>query len=188
MSLWLKIPLLAVGALAALAMAVYVWGSRLPREHTASRRLVLKTATPDAVWARIADEAAASQWRKHVKAAIRLPDRNGHEVWREDFTSGNALSYETLEKVPPTRFVRQIVDEEMFGGTWTITLAPDGTGTAVIVTEDGWVASPIFRVVAKHVMGHDSTMNAYLRHLAASFGEAAESTSCEGECAQPPTL
>lgn len=188
MSLLLKIIFVVVAAAVALALAAYGAGSLLPREHTASRRLVLKTASPDAVWARIVDATAAPQWRKDVKAATRLPDRNGHEVWREEFASGNALSYETLGKTPPSRFVRQIVDEQMFGGTWTITLAPNGAGTAITLTENGWVENPIFRVVAKYVMGHDGTMNTYLRHLAVSFGEAAESTSCEGDCAQPPGL
>lgn len=161
-----------VAAIAALAIAVYAWGSFLPREHTASRRLELK-ASPDAVWARIADEAAAPEWRKDVKAATRLPDRNGHEVWREEFTSGNALAYETLEQTPPSRLVRQIVDEEMFGGTWTMTVAPSAAGTTITITENGWVENPLFRIVAKYIMGHDGTINTYLGHLAASFGEAA---------------
>ena len=188
MMMFLKIVAAIAGTCVALGLAAYAVGSALPREHVASRRLVLKTASPDVVWARITDEAAAPQWRKDVKAATRLPDRNGHEVWREEFASGNALSYETLEQTPPSRFVRLIVDEEMFGGTWTIALAPDAGGTAITVTENGWVENPIFRVVAKYIMGHDSTMNAYLRHLAESFAEPAEPTPCDSVCERPLSL
>ncbi len=176
MSLWLKIPLFVLAVVAAAIAALYAVGSSIAREHTAARRLVLKTATPDAVWAKIATEANAAAWRKDVKSVARLADRNGHEVWRETFASGNALTYETLESAPPTRLVRAIVDEAMFGGTWTIVVEPSGTGTTVTITENGWIEPPPFRVAAKYAWGHDATINAYLRDLAAHFGEAAAIT------------
>lgn len=173
MSLWLKIPLFIVAALALALAALYAAGSMMAREHTATRRLTLKSAAPGDVWAKVANEAAMPTWRKDVKSTTRLADRNGHEVWREEFKSGNALTYETLEATPPTRLVRAIVDEAMFGGTWTIVVAPEGQGASVTVTEDGWIAAPPFRVLAKYVWGHDATMKAYLTDLATSFGEPA---------------
>ena len=169
----LKIVAAIVAAIVVFGLGAYALGSTLPREHKASRSLVLK-ANPEAVWARITDEAAAPEWRKDVKSATRLADRDGHEVWREEFTSGNVLGYETLEQIPPSRFVRRIVDEEMFGGTWTIALTPAGSGTTITVTEDGWVANPLFRLISKYIIGHESTMTAYLHDLAASFGETSE--------------
>ena len=99
----MKIIFILVGAIAALALIVYAAGSLTPRDHGASRRLVLKSATPETVWARIADATAAPQWRKDVKHVTRLPDSDGHEVWREEYTSGNTLAYETIESVPPSR-------------------------------------------------------------------------------------
>ena len=173
MSLWLRL-LLFVAALAVAVIAIlYAIGSSIAREHTASRRLTLKTAAPDAVWAKIAAEADAAAWRKDVKSVTRLDDRNGHEVWRETFASGNALAYETLEATPPTRLIRAIVDEAQFGGTWTIVVEPAGTGTTVTITEQGWIAAPPFRTLAKYAWGYDATINAYLRDLAASFNEPA---------------
>ena len=176
MSLWLKPVLLVLAIAAAAIAALYIVGSNLARDHVATRRLTLKTASPDAVWTKIADEAKAPAWRKDVKAVKRLADNNGHEIWRETFASGNALIYETLESVPPTRLVRAIVDETMFGGTWTIVVESSGTGTTVTITENGWIKSPIFRTLTKYAWGHDATMNTYLTNLAASFGEPAAIT------------
>jgi hypothetical protein len=173
MSLWLKIPLFVLAAAAFAIAALYATGSTIAREHTAASRLTLTTASPDAVWSKIAAEANAATWRKDVKSVARLADRNGHEVWQETFASGNALTYETLEFVAPTRLVRAIADEAMFGGTWTIVVEPSGTGTIVTITENGWIEPPPFRAIAKYVWGHDATINAYLRDLAANFGEAA---------------
>lgn len=182
MSILAKIVLVLLGAIAALVLALYGAGSLISRDHVAARRITLKSASPDAVWARITDAVAAPAWRKDVKHVTRLPDRNGHEVWREEFTSGNALAYETTEKTPLTRLVRRIVDEATFGGTWTITIAPEGAGATVSVTERGWIASPPFRPIAKYLMGYDGTINAYLRDLAASFNESADPASCEDVC------
>ena len=185
MSILVKIVLIVLGAIAALVLALYGVGSLIPRDHVAARRITLKSATQGAVWARITDADAAPAWRKDVKQVTRLPDRNGHEVWREEFASANTLTYETLEKTPPTHLVRRIADEPNFGGTWTITITPEDAGATVSVTERGWIASPPFRPIAKYIMGYDGTINTYLRDLAASFNEPTEPASCEDVCERP---
>lgn len=181
----MKIALILIGVVAALGLVAYGAGSLIPRDHVAARRLALKSATQEAVWARITDTAAASRWRKDLKQVTRLPDRDGHEVWREEFASGNTLAYETIESVPPSRLVRRIVDEQLFGGTWTIVVTAEGAGAEVTVTESGWVESPPFRIVAKYLMGYDGTINAYLTDLAASFGETAKPAPCDSVCERP---
>jgi hypothetical protein len=181
----MKIVLILIGVIAVLGLVAYGAGSLIPRDHIAARRLVLKSATPHSVWTRITDAAAAPRWRKDVKQVTRLPDRDGHEVWREEFASGNTLAYETIESVPPSRLVRRIVDEPMFGGTWTIVVTAEGAGAEVTLTENGWIESPPFRIVAKYMMGYDGTINAYLTDLAASFGETAKPSLCEDVCERP---
>ena len=41
------------------------------------------------------------------------------------------------------------------------------------VTEDGWVANPIFRFVSRFVMGHHATMDGVLKQVATSLNEDA---------------
>ncbi|MDA1004477.1 MAG: hypothetical protein O3B31_14220 [Chloroflexi bacterium] len=101
---------------------------------------------------------------------IRLRDRDGHAVWREE--GRNPLAFETLVADAPARLVRRIVSDGPFGGQWTIALADDGAGTTVTVTEDGEIYSPLFRFVSRLVLGHTRTMiDGYLRMLARSRGD-----------------
>ncbi len=62
--------------------------------------------------------------------------------------------------------------ETMFGGTWSIDIVPEPTGSAVTITEDGWVANPIFRFMAKYVFGHHSTIDGILNQVAKTLNEA----------------
>ena len=73
---------------------------------------------------------------------------------------------------PPRRMATRIVDENLpFGGRWEYEIAPDGADASrVTITERGWVSNPIFRFVSRFVMGHTSTLNAYLRALGKHFG------------------
>ncbi len=46
-------------------------------------------------------------------------------------------------------------------------------GSTVTVTEDGWVANPIFRFVSRLIIGHHATMDALLTQVAKTFNEDA---------------
>ena len=82
------------------------------------------------------------------------------------------MSMEFTQVRPPARLVTEIVTDEksQWGGVWTYELASNGTGTEVTITEEGWIKSPIFRVMMK-VMGTHRTMDGVLKHLGAKFGE-----------------
>ena len=54
------------------------------------------------------------------------------------------------------------------GSTRSRPTAPDAS--RVTITERGWVSNPIFRFVSRFVMGHTSTLDAYLRALGKHFG------------------
>lgn len=171
MGFWLKLFLFAAAGLIAACGLVFVVGMMLPREHVVARRLTLKSAAATAVWARVADQAAAPSWRSAVKSVRRLADRNGHEVWSEEDKSDESLAFETIEAREPNLLVRDIVDPTLFGGQWRIEVAEADGGTVVMITEAGWVEPALFRFMARFVFGHAATMETYLRDLAASFGE-----------------
>ena len=88
---------------------------------------------------------------------------------------------DVIESVSPYLLVTRVTEKETnFGGTWTIAIAAapgpsTGSGQAgstVTITEDGWVANPIFRFVSRLIIGHHATMDALLKQVAAALNEA----------------
>jgi hypothetical protein len=67
--------------------------------------------------------------------------------------------------------VGRIVGESAFGGTWTHELTESGGATTHAITEDGEIYNPIFRFLARFVIGHTGTMEKYQRDLGRKFGE-----------------
>ncbi len=162
--------LLAAIGLVAVVIIITVIGALLPREHTASRSLVIHQAAAT-VWNAISDFAAAPSWRKDVSRVERGPDRNGHPVWIEHGSNG-ALPLEVVEASPPSILVTRIADPNLpFGGTWTYRLGEESGSTRLTITEQGWVSNPIFRFVSRVVMGHHATIDAYLKNVTVRFNE-----------------
>src|SRR5689334_8602834 len=145
MPLIVKLVLFGMVGLGALVAIVAAIGARLPRDHVASRSATFR-ARPETVFPLIASLEIGK--RDDVPIAI-------------------------VEARPPERLVTRIADPNLpFGGTWTFVLAPVDGGTRLTITERGYVTNPIFRFVSRVVLGHDATMAAYLRELAARLGEA----------------
>lgn len=157
-----------VGGLVALVAVVALVGLMLPQNHIVSRTIRLKQS-PDAVWKTITDYANMPQWRSELKKIERMPDVNGHEVWKE-YNSAGEMPLETIESTPPRKLVRKIGAGLPFGGGWTYELTPDGSGTQLKITENGEVYNPIFRVVGKF-MDPAASMTTFLTGLATHFGE-----------------
>lgn len=145
----MKWMVIVIGGLAALAALVAIAGSFLPRNHTASRTLALRR-TPEEIWTLVSDPA----WAKEA--------------------SGQDVPVETVESRPPTRLVSRISDPKLpFGGTWTYHIAKTPSGATLTITEDGFVTNPLFRFVARYVMGHHATIDTFLRNVAKKFEEEA---------------
>ena len=134
--------LIALAVLIVLVTLVAAIGSRLPREHVASRTLRVRR-TPQEVWAAVTQATAAS-----------------------------SVPVDILEQDPPRRQVTRVkASEKMFGGTWTIAIAPTPDGATLTITENGWVANPIFRFVSRFVMGHHATIDGVLKQVATALNE-----------------
>src|SRR5712691_4621051 len=138
--------------LAAVIAAIAAVGAMLPRAHKASRTLRLHRAPAD-VWPVVTEKAQAS-----------------------------SVPVDVLENNPPHRLVTRVRETERnFGGTWTIAIVPvpdpsTGSGQAactVTITEDGWVANPIFRFISRLVIGHHATMDGLLKQVAKTLNEDA---------------
>jgi len=166
----IKVLLVVLGVLVAACGVVYIMGSRQPVAHTASVRAHFR-APPDSLFRIVSDVAAYPAWRKDVKKVEILPARNGHTVWRETTRNGT-LEYEFTEADPPERIISTIVTAGAgFTGRWRFRFLADSGGTDVDLMEEGTVQNPVFRFAMRYVFGTYSTMETYMRALAARTGE-----------------
>lgn len=151
-------------------VALLTVGLFLPRDHVATSAVTLRQP-PEAVWAAVRDLGGVPAWWSEVATSERVADPAGREMWRQD-VGGSTMTFVVTEAVAPRRLVTAIdaPPGSAFGGTWTCALAPVGGGTRVIVTEAGWIANPLYRVMAK-IMGPHATLDGYLVALGRRFGE-----------------
>jgi hypothetical protein len=156
---------LALGALAIL-------GRSLPETHVATTAVRL-SASPRAVWAVLSDFATWPSWAPGIQSAERLPDRRGHVVWKLG-SNRQSMPVEAEVAEPSRRLVTLIDDPALpYGGRWIWEIRPDGaSGSRVSLTEDGFIRPPLFRALAKHVLGYDRTQRTYLKELATKLGES----------------
>jgi hypothetical protein len=168
---WILVP---VAVLTSLLFIITAVGLSIPRQHVASRTLKTRQS-PEIVWGTITDYEGQPAWRKDVKKVERLPDKGGHEVWREVYEQGSPLTLETAESVAPSRLVRIIEDEGgPFSGRWEYDIKADGAGgSRLTITERGEVPNPFFRFVSRFLIGHTYFMEKFQKDLAAKFGEDA---------------
>ncbi len=82
------------------------------------------------------------------------------------FRRTNDGSYAIVQQERPRRLVTAIVDKNLpYGGSWTYELVPAPGGTTLTVVERGEVYNPVFRFVARYVIGHTRTLDAYFAAL-----------------------
>ena len=144
----MRIVRIAMVILSALIAVVVGLGFLLPKTHIATRTVVVNAA-PSRVWSAIKTVEAYPRWR------------------------GHAMTMEVIEEVKERRLVTRIADAHLpFGGTWTYELVPMGAGTQVTIIEDGVIRNPIFRCMARYVIGYHATMDEYLERLTARVKRA----------------
>ena len=157
-----KILLILFGAIVLLSLAVVAIGALLPKRHVVSRSASHR-ATPEQLFSLI---AGAQNWRSDVARYEVLPTENGRELVRETTTDGEIITYELLDRTPPTSLKRRITTENLpYSGTWSFSLQSNGEYTVVRITEDGQVYNPVFRFMSRFVFGYTRTMDTYLRAL-----------------------
>lgn len=166
----MKVALIVLGTLAGIIVLIAIVGAMLPRDHVATMTVTIATP-PDKVWAALTDVANYPTWRSDIKGVEVVTQTP--LTWKESGSQGPmTLAVEAFE--PPRRMVARIQGQDQpFGGAWEYVVAPDSAGARVTITERGWVSNPIFRFVSRYVMGHHSTIDAYLRALSRKFGPEA---------------
>jgi hypothetical protein len=118
------------------------------------------------------DFASAPHWRTGLKSVELLPSPDGRIRFREN-AGRHSLPYVLLADQPGQSFATRIDDDHLpFGGTWTYQIFREGGHTVVRLTEEGHIRNPLFRFVARFVLGYTGTMDTYLRDLGRNFGES----------------
>ena len=183
----MKFVLIILGFLVGVVGIVAIIGALLPRDHVASMTVTV-VAPPLRVWTTITDVGNHPTWRPELKS-VEVVSRSPLS-WKEVSGTGT-MTLVADELRPPSRMVARITDDNQpFGGEWEYHIAADSTNpdkTHVTITERGWVSNPIFRFVSKFVMGHESTIDTYLRALSREFGpEATPATATVPATASSP--
>jgi hypothetical protein len=167
----MKWVLIAVVILIGIVALVAGIGAMLPRAHVASRSSRFRQP-PQAVWEVITGPPG---WRPDVRGFEKLAPREGHRAWMETDKHGQAIAYESVEETPPSRLVTRIASPNLpFGGSWTQEITPEAGGCVLKITEDGEIYNPIFRFMARFVLGYNGSIDAYLKALHAKLGEAGD--------------
>lgn len=173
--LWLWILGGLVLLLVLLFIVLHLLGKGLPEGHVISSTLRV-ARPPDEVFGLLSDTAAIPTWDKGVDRVERLADRDGHETWRWHM-GRNAMVLSITQRTPPTTLVRTIADEaKFFSGDWTYVLRPEGSGTALELTEHGRVHVAIPRAMMRYlpkIADPYMYLRRHLTHLATHLGEAA---------------
>lgn len=163
----------ALLALIGLAVGAGLVGLLLPRDHVARSSLTLRQPV-DSVWGVLRDPAGLVGHWSGLDASRRVEDSAGREVWVQR-VGGEDMRLVMSDVEPMTGFV-STVDAQAgapFGGRWVYRLEPTpDSGSRLTVVEEGWIANPFFRVVAR-AMGLHTTMDGYLHGVAARFSEGA---------------
>ena len=158
-----------VVGLIVLGAAVFIIGSLLPQNHTASRTAHF-SQPPERVWAAITEVDSFPRWRPDVESVQQLAPQGGKPVWREISHRGNRITFAAETFEPPRHLITRIIDKDLpFGGSWDYAISPSGNGSTMTITENGEIYNRAFRVVERF-MSNTATIDAYLAALAARLG------------------
>lgn len=153
--------LITLAILTGLIAVVFIAGSTLSQQHTATASATF-SSTPEAVWAVVANRKDSPSWRDDLREVIVTGDQTFKEVTQD----GDAVEYSIEESTPPQRLVIRIITPYLpYGGSWTYDFTPSSGGCTLTITENGEVYNPFFRFISKYLIGHTSTLDTYLKNL-----------------------
>ena len=162
--------LIGIGVIVGLAVLIYVVGMMLPVAHVATVEGVYREP-PERVFAVLEDVESSVAWRTGLERVEVLSAPGEPLRWRETSSFGPVV-LRREESSPPDRLIGRIDDtSEGFGGRWVYELTPREGGTALRITEEGEVYSPLFRFMSRFIFGHYGTLEQYVRDLGRHFGQ-----------------
>ena len=167
MKKWLLYILAGLVGLVALAAAI---GAMLPKEHSASRAVRFRLK-PAELFAIVSDFGKYPEWRTGVTHVdVEGPVATG-TIIREHGANGT-IPYRIEVFEPPSKIVTRIADSSLaFGGTWTFEVFQNDSGSELVLTENGEIYNPIFRLLGKFFFSPYETIDTYMADLKKKVGE-----------------
>ena len=163
--------LIILGISVVMILGMLVVGLCQPVKHSVTRSIHLKQK-PEAVFAVLENVGDMAKWSTSIGGVEPLGGRDGQPSWRVTLKWGQMQMVMTqLERTRPVRLITSMAKEGGPSlGTWTYRLADEGDGCRIAVTEEGEIANPFFRVLAR-IRGLDANIAQTLRDLGRKFGE-----------------
>jgi hypothetical protein len=159
-----------LGVIIAGLLLMALAGLFVSRHHTVAVTIRLQ-AQPTPVFATLVDFLNSSAWRSDIEHVERLVPRDGKVSFRE-YGEHGPVTYVVEEFLAATHLVVSIEDAELpYGGRWIYLLEPEGGGTRITITEEGFVKNPLLRFLSHYVLSQTTTLERYLVDLGAHFDE-----------------
>lgn len=152
------VSLILVAGLAAL-------GATQPREHTVSRTVQL-SATPTEVFDVLVDVDRYPCWRSGL-SEVEFVQRDPLRF--VEHGDNGSIAFEVEEAVAGERLVVRIDGEgQGWGGRWTSVLEPASEGTALTITEHGFVDSVVLRGLVSVMIDPEASITQFQDDLVAA--------------------
>jgi len=165
--MFMKIIFIVAGVLVGIILIITGIGYCLPVSHVASRSKFFQ-ANSIQIWKTISDFKEYPSWRRSIKRI----ESTGQDSWSEFDNRGNKIEYK-LEMIELGKLWKTtIVSKDLpFGGNWIFRMDTKEDKTQLTIIEKGEVYNPVFRFVSRFIMGHTSTIDAYLADLDSKLEE-----------------
>jgi len=168
----MHVVVIVVAVIVALVLIVVIVGSVLPKGHSASREATFPVSA-ERLFVVLTTPADFPAWRSDVKRVEILPPEGGRPRHRE-FGSNGAIRFNRVRSIPNRELVSEIADRNLpFGGRWTFALTPAAAGSTTLrITEDGEIYNPVFRFVARFIVGYHTSLERFLADLRKRVGDS----------------
>jgi len=152
-------------------MSVAIVGSFMNPEHRAEVTATIN-APPDSVFNTLTDYKNYPIWRKELLHVEMMEYHDSLQTWREYDKDKNNWAFQTVEYLAPSHLKIKIAEpKSAIQGTWTISILPTETGSAIHIIEEGSVSNVFFRFIGRVFFSQTSTLESYLSSLASRFGQ-----------------
>lgn len=144
---------------------VAIMGWLLPRQHSASAEADFKTDL-ETLSARLRNFREYPRWRSGLTAVEAESDA----IWTELDSHGDRVRYQmsaVQRDANGNGFTTTILSDDLpYGGEWRYQIVPNNAGGATLrITETGFITNPLFRFVARFVIGYDFTIKRFINDL-----------------------
>jgi uncharacterized membrane protein len=149
---------------------MYGFGTNLPETHIVTRKTVYHQPV-DTVWEALTNYKTLPEWSPVISKVEPVKDSQKPR-WRVYDVQGRVMEIEVVSEEENIKHVSRIVDGDFpFHGSWTFELQESGEHTLVVLTEEGRIDNPMWRVIMRYMLGKDNMVKQYLQSLGKKFGE-----------------